>query len=184
MKCLVVFCMLVFATAETSASDSTEWHFITTNNNGDKVHASVGLNRRSMLLIPDAVNRPGRCIKRTINQHDFEKRLVAMKDPVKRECWVKPLGKRETYENVKKIIETGNDMLQHSEHWTIPKRSLDKDQVEREVGSLLSDFCSDSDVYMLKRDKLDSLKSKLKKEGRELCVGLCGDCKVIPKKEL
>ena len=30
-----------------------------------------------------------------------------MKDPVKRECWVKPLGERETYDDVKRIVDSG-----------------------------------------------------------------------------
>ncbi|XP_041373183.1 uncharacterized protein LOC121386366 [Gigantopelta aegis] len=180
MKWLGVFCLLVIVNAGTSASDDTEWHFITTNNNGDRLRASVGLNRRNMILIPDPVTRPERCVKRTVNQHDFENRLVAMKDPVKRECWVKPLGKRETYEDVKRIIDSGNDMIQHSEDWIVSKRALDKDQVEREVGSLLADFCSDADVYMLKRANAVLDKKKVK----NLCVGLCGRCKVIPMKQL
>ena len=41
--------------------------------------------------------------------------------------------------------------MQHSEHWVVSKRALDKVKVEREVGSLLSHFCLDSDVFMLKR---------------------------------
>ncbi|XP_041373192.1 uncharacterized protein LOC121386373 [Gigantopelta aegis] len=104
-----------------------------------------------MLMIPDSVTDPSKCNKRTINNHDFEKRFVAMKDPVKRECMVKPLGKRETYEETKKALDSGSEFIQSLEHWLMPDSPLPKDRVEREIGSMLADFCSDSAVYMLKR---------------------------------
>ncbi|XP_041373636.1 uncharacterized protein LOC121386708 [Gigantopelta aegis] len=95
-----------------------------------------------------------------------------MKDPVKRSCWVKPLGERETYEETKRIMDSGIDMTQVNEKWLVPERSLDKDQVEREVGSLLSDFCSDSDVFMLKRG------AQGLSAGRDSCTNHCGFCVV------
>ncbi|XP_041373193.1 uncharacterized protein LOC121386374 [Gigantopelta aegis] len=98
-----------------------------------------------------------------------------MKDPVKRSCWLKPLGERETYEETKRIIDSGKEMMQTDENWIIPKRSLKKDQVKREVGSLLADFCSDSDVYMLKRDTLGRTRRS------RSCTRNCGICAVAAK---
>ena len=36
------------------------------------------------------------------------------------------------------------------ENWDVPKNPLAKDQVKRTIGAFLDDFCSDSDVLMLK----------------------------------
>ncbi|XP_041372676.1 uncharacterized protein LOC121385949 [Gigantopelta aegis] len=92
-----------------------------------------------MVIIPDEVKDHKRCSTRTINQHDFDRGYVAMKDPVKRSCWVKPLGER-------------GHMKKRKKSWTVEYRSLDKDRVEREVGSILADFCSDSYVFMLRQE--------------------------------
>ncbi|XP_041373178.1 uncharacterized protein LOC121386362 isoform X3 [Gigantopelta aegis] len=127
-----------------------------------------------MVLIPDEVKDHKRCSTRTINQHDFDRGYVAMKDPAKRSCWLKPLGERETYEETKRIMDSGSEMSQVNENWIIPKRSLDKDQVEREVGSMLADFCSDSDVFMLRRDTRTL--SQQKEDGS--CTHNCGVCAV------
>ncbi|XP_041373191.1 uncharacterized protein LOC121386371 isoform X2 [Gigantopelta aegis] len=105
-----------------------------------------------MITIPDEVKDHKRCSVRTINQHDFVQGLVGMKDPVKRTCGVKPLGERETYGDTKRALDSGNDVVQADESWSVPERSVPKDQVERAIGNLLADFCSDSEVYMLKRE--------------------------------
>ncbi|XP_041373188.1 uncharacterized protein LOC121386369 [Gigantopelta aegis] len=151
MKCVALCLGLALMIGGALGLDHTDWNFITTVYDGRKVNGVLGINRRSMLMIPDAVTDPSKCNKRTINNHDFEKHLVAIKDPEKRECMVKPLGKRETYDRTKKALDNGSEFIQTMEHWAMPDSPLPKDRVEREIGSMLADFCSDSVVYMLKR---------------------------------
>ncbi|XP_041373181.1 uncharacterized protein LOC121386363 isoform X2 [Gigantopelta aegis] len=176
MTFAALFCVLALAFGGSLGCDSTEWNFVTGNNNGNKVRLTVGLNRRNMIIIPDEVKDRKRCSVRTINLHDFEEGLVAIKDPIKRSCWVKPLGKTDTYENAKQAFNSGNDVIQTTEDWLVPKRALDKDQVLREVGNLLADFCSDSEVYMLTRDRQS--KNLLVTSKREECGFLCFGCLV------
>ncbi|XP_041357540.1 uncharacterized protein LOC121374504 [Gigantopelta aegis] len=116
------------------------WNFVITNNAGTRIPVAVALNRRSMLTIPDEVKNDKRCIKRTINQHDFEQ----------------------------------NEIIQKNEHWTVPNRSLPKDQVEREIGNMLADFCSDADVYMLKRD----LAARSPASQSRDCQSFCFNCSI------
>ncbi|XP_041372491.1 uncharacterized protein LOC121385778 [Gigantopelta aegis] len=170
MTLVWLFCAFALMVGGILGFDHTDWRFVTTSYKGEKVNGVVGLNRRSMLMIPDPVDKASKCNRRTINQHDFEKRLVAMKDPVTRECLVKPLGKKETYAYTKKALDSGSEFVQTLEHWDVPKNPLAKDKVKRKIGSFLDDFCSDSNVFLLK-----SLKRAKKVVKRSWCV-LCLWC--------
>ncbi|XP_041372671.1 uncharacterized protein LOC121385943 [Gigantopelta aegis] len=81
MTLVWLFCAFALMVGGILGFDHTDWRFVTTSYKGEKVNGVVGLNRRSMLMIPDPVDKASKCNRRTINQHDFEKRLVAMKDP-------------------------------------------------------------------------------------------------------
>ncbi|XP_067653837.1 uncharacterized protein [Haliotis asinina] len=140
------------------ASGTTEFaHGAVTPGDGEVIPIDIELHDKSMITYPGTPDPPQKCFKKTINYHDFKKRLVAMKISNKNTCFVKHSD--ETYDEVKKLVDDIKKgqkapRVQATEEWVVPKTPLPADQVEKKVGKRIAKFCSGCKVHLLEDGKV------------------------------
>ncbi|XP_046547954.1 uncharacterized protein LOC124257855 [Haliotis rubra] len=170
---------------------ATEYaHGTVTPGGGEIAPIDIALDEDSMLTYPGIPDPPQDCFKQTINFHDFQKGLVAIKIIEKSTCFVKKSD--ETYEEIKQIVDDIHQgqtapLIQATEEWAIPTSPIPNEEVVERVGEKIANFCDGYDIYSLEdaqviqaardvpRSKSQVVKRKIAGDG--WCV-LCIKCKI------
>ncbi|XP_071098336.1 uncharacterized protein [Haliotis cracherodii] len=135
----------------------------------------VALDRETMVTSPGGPHPKPDCFLHTINFHDFQKKLVAIKSVDRGACYIKV--SKETYKEMEKILEdfrAGNTkpITQATEEWTVPEKAVDAEDVAQAVGDKIANFCTGYNVILLADAPLNT-----SREGRaSKCEVACVSC--------